>query len=51
MELKIEESKEYIIDINFKNIKRPELNLNSEKIRINFPLQYKEEKENRNGII
>lgn len=33
--------KEYIIDINFKNIKRPELNLNSEKIRINFPLQYK----------
>ena len=33
--------KEYNININFKNIKRPELNLNNEEIFINFPLQYK----------
>ena len=33
--------KEYNININFKNIKRPELNLNNDEIYINFPLQYK----------
>lgn len=33
--------KEYNININFKNVKRPELNLNNEEIFINFPIQYK----------
>ena len=33
--------KQYNVNINFKNIKRPELNLNNEEIFINFPLQYK----------
>lgn len=33
--------KEYLINIKFENIKRPELNLNKEEIYINFPLQYK----------
>lgn len=33
--------KQYYINIDFKAIKRPELNLNKDEIYINFPLQYK----------
>ena len=33
--------KNYELKVNFKNIKRPELNLEKDKVIVNFPVQYK----------